>query len=72
MLSSPAFSAEIDRLQMRTAPETQEEYEESVDLDWKIEVTRRLQLRLVRELGYRGEEVCVSLSMFVGCSGTVD
>ena len=60
LLSSPAFSAEIDRLQMRTAPETQEEYEESVDLDWKIEVTRRLQLRLVRELGYRGEEVCVS------------
>ena len=59
-------------MQMRTAPETQEEYEESVDLDWKIEVTRRLQLRLVRELGYRGEEVCVSLSMFVGWSGTVD
>lgn len=43
-------------LQMRTAKETQEEYEECSDLSWKLEVTKRLQLKLVRELGYRGRK----------------
>lgn len=50
---------------MRLSKEVQEEYEEATDLDWKIEVTRRLQLRLVRELGYIGKHSEVKSSFFL-------